>query len=52
MLKILRDLHCFNINEIEFQQSIDLKKEDDKVQLGRLKGFIRIGELLVLIGDT
>jgi len=36
------DLNCFNINESEFQQSIDLQKKDDKTQLGRLKGFIRI----------
>ena len=43
-LKIFSDFDCFNINESEFQQSIDLQKKDDKTQLGRLNGLITIDE--------
>ena len=43
-LKTLSDFDCFSNNESEFQQSIDLQKKDDKTQLGRFNGFIRIDE--------
>ena len=44
LLKTLSDLDCFTVSESEFQQSIDLQKNDDKTQLGRLNGFMRIDE--------
>jgi len=43
-LKTLSDFDCFNVNESEFQQSIDLQKNMINILLGRLNGFIRIDE--------
>ena len=40
----LSDFDCFNVNECEFQRSVDVQKKDDKTQLRRLDGFIRIDE--------